>query len=207
MQHLLNRPLRVMASVGVELFTWEASLLMAEGDRLVISRPARKGIKLRVQPGQCFDMFMPTPDGLLALHGSVVEATLDRLTLLWPDAPNLHMIQRRHHVRLAVETACTVEMAPDPLWGAMPGIDARLTDVSEGGCGLEVAEDLLDELPLKISFSLSQQGPLQLTGAVAHVTALAPARHRIGIRFTNMVPEAIQALRDYAQKRTGEALN
>lgn len=206
MQHLLNHPLCVMAAVGFDVLPWQSSLVEAAGDRLVITRPTRKGIKLRVRPGQTYDLLMATPEGLLSLTCSVVDETTGELTLHWPEAPHHRMIQRRNHVRLTLKADCMVAMAPDPLFGQLPDVPARLMDVSEGGCGLEVEEDLLDELPLKVSFCLPQGGLVQFEGKVAHSTTVTPSRRRVGIRFQSSDPRASAALREFVQQRTEQAL-
>ncbi|HEX6047482.1 MAG TPA: PilZ domain-containing protein [Pyrinomonadaceae bacterium] len=86
------------------------------------------------------------------------------------------------------------DVSLDVVWDGKSGnYTARITDLSDGGCYMDsLCEVTMGEL-LTLKLSLPTGEWLELTGQVAHHTPPVG----FGVRFVNVSPEQLKALRDF----------
>ena len=84
------------------------------------------------------------------------------------------------------------EVCLDAVWDGKSGnYDARVTDLSEGGCYVDtLGEAQVGEI-LTLRLQLQNGDWLELTGEVAHQTPPLG----FGVRFVNLTPELLERLR------------
>jgi hypothetical protein len=86
------------------------------------------------------------------------------------------------------------DVSLDAVWDGKSGnYTARITDLSDGGCYMDsLSEVTMGEL-LTLKLNLPNGEWLELTGEVAHHTPPVG----FGVRFVNLSPEQLQALRGF----------
>jgi PilZ domain len=108
-------------------------------------------------------------------------------------APPATQETRRERRRFARHT-CRIEaqVSTEGAYGAVV-VNGKITDISLGGCYVEMLAPLPEETPVEVTFSIGQ-APLHLAAKVC------TAQHGfgMGLSFTGMSPDDFEALRQFA---------
>lgn len=141
--------LTVRLEVGAVVQLGYAALKQQQDGLLRLSWPARGPVKLPLAPGREVQVEAPDPDGLICFLAQVVgrEGT-DVLLQLRDDS--LTRVQRRRHVRAPLAQTLPVQLVPDAALGFTEPWAGVMTDMSEGGCRVELGFSVFEGLEVEL---------------------------------------------------------
>ncbi len=106
--------------------------------------------------------------------------------IAWPD--NLQSVGLRKHDRLTVTGSCSVQLPCGDV------LDGELHDVSEGGCGVLVDEEIPKGVGVSLCISLASGVVLDDLRAIARNCLCKGSRHFVGFAFDGLNDDARRAL-------------
>ncbi|MDD9971273.1 MAG: PilZ domain-containing protein [Myxococcales bacterium] len=106
-------------------------------------------------------------------------------------------IQQREYVRLRVDAAVWADVHADPVGPVRRhpiDMQARVIDISAGGCQLESNQRLQIGDRLFIRFELPETQPIATTAIVVRAGRLVKSGSRYGLRFISLTPQLETAI-------------
>lgn len=192
----VGQPVQVMIQVNGRDITCQSEILAYASEAFVLRSPRRNGVLIPIDVHQV-SVGISTPDAVFTLKCEIQSSSRDELILLMPSEENVTRIQRRRFLRMQTNLPCEVEPElPDRPNRFAPFIPGLIQDISGGGCSVVMLTKYEGEQILRITFDLSNEGPLTLIGRVlrtSHVqTSDGGVAYSTSIEFVDL-SEAIRS--------------